>query len=81
MLGKTPREGGAYLRDAASIYEAGGQQCAWLPGGAASLLLVPMAQGAWLCLWSERPRALSRKEQQWAAAVAAKLSPYLPAKS
>mmetsp|Transcript_35845 Transcript_35845/g.91580 ORF Transcript_35845/g.91580 Transcript_35845/m.91580 type:complete len:304 (+) Transcript_35845:727-1638(+) len=71
--------GRAYLRDAAAIYEAGGQQCAWLPGGAASLLLLPLGEAGVLCLWSERARALSRKEQQWAAAIAVKLEGYLPA--
>ena len=67
----------AYLQDAAALFEAtGGRGVDWLPLGARSLLMVPMDGDGCLCLWSERPRALPRKQQAWAEAVAVKMASF-----
>jgi hypothetical protein len=67
-----------YLQDPAALFEAtGGRTVDWLPLGARSLMIVPLGThgGGFMCLWSERPRALPRKQQAWAKAMAAKLAP------
>lgn len=65
-----------YLHDPAAVLEAMGdrQLDKWLPPTAQSLLVQPcLPSSAFLCMWSELPRALPRKQQRWAAAVATKL--------
>lgn len=83
-------EAGAYFQDAGSMAAAGMASWGWVPEGAASAVvqrLEPVSGAAssrssssagnedgLLVVLCDRPRALSTREKQWVAAVAAKLA-------
>jgi len=51
-----------------------------LPPGVQSLYVQRITEGggeSHLLMWSDLPRALSKRDQKWASAVADKLAPFL----
>ena len=71
--------GAVYLRDRGAVDRAGANAWGFLPQGAESVLVQPSASGdargeARLVLLSDKPRAFSKKQRAWIAAVANKLA-------
>jgi hypothetical protein len=71
--------GAVYLRDRGAVDRAGANAWGFLPQGAESVLVQPSARGdargeARLVLLSDKPRAFSKKQRAWIAAVANKLA-------
>ena len=71
--------GAVYLRDRGAVDRAGANAWGFLPQGAESVLVQPSASGdargeARLVLPSDKPRAFSKKQRAWIAAVANKLA-------